>query len=93
MQARQVKWVERNEADPHRRISRLGGDDFEHTILEAIMNIHQGACRYWMVHEGAPVWLVLDTRPGPAYLRTEQDIGEPDLLLNLSMRNCEESAA
>ncbi|WP_300381120.1 DUF3892 domain-containing protein [Henriciella sp.] len=83
MKARQVKWVERNETDPHRRISRLGGDDFTHTVLEAIMNVHHGECRYWMIYQGAPVWIVLDTRPGAAYLRTEFDAGEPDMLLSL----------
>ena len=84
MKARQVTWVERNEDDPARRISRLGGEDFSHSILEAIMNIHHGVCRYWLGHEGAPVWIVLDTRPGPAYLRGEHDPGEPDTLLSLS---------
>ncbi|WP_084397105.1 DUF3892 domain-containing protein [Henriciella aquimarina] len=84
MKARQVKWVERNEADPSRRISRIGGDGFNHTIEEAIINMHQETCRYWMVHQGAPVWIVLDTRPGPAYLRAEDDISEPDILLSLA---------
>lgn len=84
MESKQVKWVERDETDRSRRIARLGGDGFSHTVLEAIMNIHQGICRYWMVHDGAPVWIVLDTRPGPAYLRAQIDIGEPDILLSLS---------
>lgn len=83
MKARQVKWIERNETDPGRRISRLGGDDFTHTVLEAIMNVHHDECRYWMVYQGAPVWIVLDTRPGTAYLRAEPDISEPDILLSL----------
>jgi len=84
MKTRQITWVERNESDPHRRIKRLGGDGFSHSILEAITNIHQNLCRYWMIHDGAPVWIVLDTRPGAAYLRTEDDITEPDILLSLS---------
>ena len=83
MISRQVKWVIRNEADPARRISRLGGDDFDHSIAEAIMDVHLGACSYWMAHEGQTVCIILDTRPGPAYLRTERDCGEPDLLLSL----------
>ena len=83
MIARQVKWIERNEDDPCWRIARLGGDGFSHTVQEAIINLHHDRCRYWMVHQGAPVWIVLDTRPGPVYLRTEEDIGEPDILLSL----------
>ncbi|MGB3626066.1 MAG: hypothetical protein WA989_09565 [Henriciella sp.] len=84
MKARQVTWVERDEADRYRRISRLGGADFNHTIIEAIMNMHHGVCRYWMIYDGAPVWIVLDTRPGAAYLRAEHDQGEPDMLLSLA---------
>lgn len=83
MKSRQVKWIIRNEADAARRIARLGGDDFDHSIAEAIMNVHHGACSYWMVHEGQAVSIILDTRPGPAYLRTERDCGEPELLLSL----------
>ena len=84
METRQVKWVERNEDDTARRISRLGGDGFCDTIVQAIMNIHHGLCRYWMIYEDAPVWIVLDTRPGPAYLRAQADIGDPDILLSLA---------
>ena len=84
MKTYQVTWVERDETDRFRRISKLGGEAFTHTIVEAILNLHHGHCRYWMVHEGAPVWIVLDARPGPAYLRTEQDSSEPDILLALA---------
>ena len=93
MKALQVTWIERDENDRHRRISRLGGEDFNHTIIEAIMNVHHGECRYWLVHDGAPVWIVLDTRPGTAYLRAEHDIGEPDILLSLSADGTGENAA
>ena len=93
MKAKQIPWVERDESDPHRRIKRLGGDGFCHSILEAIMNVHHGECRYWMVHDGAPVWVVLDTRPGSAYLRAEQDDVEPDILLSLSVNQKDEDAA
>lgn len=51
MKSKQVKWVVRNEADPHRRISSLGGDDFEHSIIQAMMNIHHDKYRYWAVVE------------------------------------------
>ncbi len=85
MKTYQITWVERDESDPHRRIKRLGGDGFSHSILEAIMNLHQEACRYWLVHEGAPAWIVLDTRPGTAYLRAESDVVEPEILLSLSV--------
>lgn len=84
MKTLHVTWVERDESDPCRRIARLGGEGFSHSIMDAIFNLHQGICRYWMLHENAPVWILLDVRPGPAYLRTELDDIEPETLLTLA---------
>lgn len=84
MKTRQVKWVVRNESDVSRRISRIGGDDFDHSIVEAIMNIHLDRCRYWFIRQNEPLWIVIDTRPGTPYLRAECDITEPDFLLSLA---------
>jgi hypothetical protein len=93
MEALQVTWIEKDESDRYRRISRIGGNGFSHTIIEAIMNLHHGNCRYWMIHDGAPVWIVLDTRPGAAYLRAEDDISEPDILLSLATDCAGENAS
>lgn len=84
MDYKQVTWVERDDANPARRIAALGGVDFRHTAVEAIMNIHFKRCGYWMVHAGAPVKIVLDTRPGIIYLRARADEEEPDILLSLA---------
>ncbi|RAN32764.1 hypothetical protein [Hyphomonas pacifica] len=84
MDYKQVTWVERDDANPARRISALGGRDFRHSAVEAIMNIHFERCGYWMMHAGAPVWIVLDTRPGIIYLRTQTDEAEPEILLSLA---------
>lgn len=77
--------MERDESDPRRRIKRLGGDGFNHSILEVIKNLHQETCRYWLVQDAAPVWIVLDTRPSTAYLRAEADAGEPESLFSVSI--------
>lgn len=84
MDYKQVTWVERDDLNPARRIAALGGKDFRHSAVEAIMNVHFERCRYWMIHAGAPVWIVLDTRPGMIYLRTQADEEEPDILLSLA---------
>jgi hypothetical protein len=84
MITRQVKWVIPNSTDPARQIARLGGEDFDHSISEAIANAHLELCRYYIKVEDREVELVVDVRPGPAYLRAAEGIGDPDLLLSLS---------
>lgn len=86
MLTKQVKWITPNLRDTSRRIARVGGDDFDHSISEVIMNLHMRRYRYWIDVKGKRIWLELATRIGPIYVKAETDDYEPEALLSLPYR-------
>ena len=82
----QVKWIVPDGSDPDRRIDALGGDNFCHKIEDAIYYVRNHVHSYWTVANGRVVSVVLASRNGRDYLRTETDFYEPNNLLALPHR-------
>jgi hypothetical protein len=79
----QITCITPDSSDADRRIDAVGGDNFYHTIDEAIANIRNGVHQYW-THVGKSVWVEVAYRPnGVAYLKTEDDGFPPNNLLSL----------
>lgn len=73
-----------DDRDEDRRIQAIAGEDFHHTIDEAIAFIRNGVHEYWTFVGDRSVWLEVATRPnGVAYLRTPNDSSPPNDLLTL----------
>jgi len=65
-------------------IEAIAGEDFNHTVDEAIAFIQDGIHEYWMFVGDRSVWLEVATGPdGVKYLRTQNDSFPPSSLLSL----------
>ena len=69
--------------NPHERISHIGGSGWKHTEDQALRNIEFGTESYCVSRGGRTVLVVVDTRNGRKYLKTEADGYSPDNLLAL----------
>jgi len=74
--------------DPHQRISDVGGLNPNGTRWrlsedEAIAGIEQGKWSFYVSRGGSTVRVVIATRLGRKYLKTEPDGEQPDNLLSL----------
>ncbi|MGD9538438.1 MAG: DUF3892 domain-containing protein [Alphaproteobacteria bacterium] len=79
-----------DEADDDRRIATLGGSSgrqsggrWKLTLDDAIDGIEAGRWAFWTNRGGRPANVVVATRNGRKYLKTEADGVEPDSLLRL----------
>lgn len=77
-----------NRMDAHERINNVGGINGDGTrwrLTEeaAIQGIENGRWRFWVSVGGHSVWVVIATRLGRKYLKTEPDGERPDNLLSL----------
>jgi hypothetical protein len=87
-QQAQIRCIKKTDrADPHERISHIGG--FTDTMWsvsldEAIRMIESGDWRFYVSVGGRGVWVVVATSPsGRKYLKTEGDGLLPNNLLSL----------
>jgi hypothetical protein len=79
-----VIYVKPDAHDENRRIQAIAGEDFHHSIDEAIAFIQNGVHEYWTFVGDRSVWLEVATRPnGVTYLRTQNDSSPPNDLLSL----------
>ena len=82
---RQVTCINKtNRTDPHERISHIGGSGWRETEATAISQIEGGTHKYWASGGGKSVWIIVASRNGRKYLKTENDGVSPDNLLSLS---------
>lgn len=77
-----------NRTDPHDRIYGIGGvnPDGKRWYLsteEAITGIESGRWRFYVAENGNSVWVIVATRDGRKYLKTEADGAHPNNLLSL----------
>jgi hypothetical protein len=90
MEHRQVQCVNKtSRQDPHERIANIGGvlpNGSRWKLSEdvAIRKIEDKECGFYTIdHEGRRVGVVIATRLGDKYLKTEADGEKPDNLLAL----------
>lgn len=84
MSVLRVTCITRSESDPDARIRAIGGDDFHHTVEEAVQAINSRTHQYWTQVEGESVWVEVAYRPdGEPYLKTGRDESQPNSLLEL----------
>lgn len=90
-QDHQVTCIIPDGADADRRIDSIGGaKGAENTggawcikLDVAIKGIEDGRWRFWTTANGKSVWVVVASRNGKKYLKTEADGDEPNNLLSL----------
>jgi hypothetical protein len=87
--SRQVTCItRRNRQNPHERIQGIGGVDggvrWWRTEDDAIADVERDATSYYASVGGRSVWVIVDTREGRKYLKTEADGYTPDNLLSLA---------
>ena len=68
---------------PHERIQAIGGSGWKHSEDDAIRWIKAGTESYYLQSGGATVRVIIATRLGREYLKTEPDGERPDNLLAL----------
>jgi hypothetical protein len=73
----------RDFVSPELRITHIGGWGWKFTLEETIDHIETGRLRCYATVDGEDVWLVVATRHGRKYLKTENDGDEPTALLTL----------
>lgn len=73
--------------DADRRIDRIGGNSDQGpwtlSLDEAIRGIESGQWSFWTTANGKSVWVIVASRNGRKYLKTEADGAEPNNLLSL----------
>jgi hypothetical protein len=69
--------------DPHERIQRIGGVGWSKSEDDAIAEIETGANSFHVSVGGRSIAVVVATRSGRKYLKTEPDDYSPDNLLAL----------
>lgn len=85
MARRQVTCItKRDRTNPHERIQAIGGSGWKHSEDDAIRWIKLGTESYYVSRGGGTVNVVVATRLGREYLKTETDGESPDNLLSLS---------
>jgi len=80
-----------NRAEPHQRISFIGGSAWRFTESQAIKFIEGGMFEFFVNAGGRPVKLVVGLHRGHKYLKTAADEEAPERLLNLP--ECQFSAS
>jgi hypothetical protein len=84
MSVLKVTCVSTDELGAERKISGIGGDEFYHSLDEAIRSINNRTHQYWTELAGESVWLtVAQDQGGRAFLTTDSDGSTPDDLLTL----------
>ena len=78
-----------NRFEPHERIQGVGGIRTDgvrwyRTETQAIADIENGTYRFWVSAGGKSVWVIVASRLGRKYLKTEADGEQPNNLLSLS---------
>lgn len=82
---RQVKCINKTDRDDaHERIKNIGGDGWKHAEDDAIAYIENGVYTYYTDEDGEEAEVIVATRLGHKYLKTENDGEQPDNLLALS---------
>lgn len=76
--------TKRDRTNPHERIQAIGGAGWKHSEDDAIRWITAGTESYTVTRAGATVKVIIATRLGREYLKTERDDLSPDNLLALS---------
>lgn len=88
----QVTCIIPDGGDPDRRIDSIGGSTggqntngpWKLKLDDAIAGIETGNWRFWTTdRQGNSVWVIVATRNGKKYLKTEADGEEPNNLLAL----------
>lgn len=85
----QIKCINKsNRQDPHDRIHSIGGTNpdgtrWKLTEDQAIAGIESGKWRFYVSVNGKSVWVVIASRLGRKYLKTEADGEHPNNLLSL----------
>ena len=69
--------------NPEERIRNIGGSGWKHTVDDAISNIENGVYSYFVSKNGHEVNVIVASRNGRKYLKTENDGDTPDNLLSL----------
>ncbi|MGH3430651.1 MAG: DUF3892 domain-containing protein [Terriglobales bacterium] len=71
---------------PHERIRNIGGAGFRYSEADAILYIERGVHTFFVHAGGVTANVIIATRFGRKYLKTENDGEQPDNLL--SLREC-----
>ena len=89
-QDHQITCIIPDGADADRRIDSIGGATGSKSggpwcikLDVAIKGIEDGTWRFWTSVNGNSVWVIIATRNGKKYLKTEADGAEPNNLLSL----------
>ena len=89
-QDHQITCIIPDGADSDRRIDSIGGATGSKSggpwcikLDVAIKGIEDGTWRFWTSVNGNSVWVIIATRNGKKYLKTEADGAEPNNLLSL----------
>ena len=76
-----------NRQDAHERIKNVGGvqgtQRWKLLETDAIAGIESGKWKFYVSVAGKSVWVIVATRLGRKYLKTENDGVQPDNLLSL----------
>lgn len=88
-QDHQITCIIPDGADSDRRIDSIGGATGSKSggpwcikLDVAIKGIEDGTWRFWTSVNGNSVWVIIATRNGKKYLKTEADGAEPNNLLS-----------
>lgn len=82
--AKQITCINKNDRESkYERITHVGGTGWKLTQQAAITNIENGSESYYVSQGGKEVDVVVATRNGVKYLKTEADDSEPNNLLSL----------
>lgn len=82
----QVTCHKPDNADKDRRMQGVGGpaDGGWYRTVDQMINLIDGGDRFWTVDpNGNSVWLMVSSRNGRRYIKTESDGSEPNNLLAL----------
>lgn len=81
---KQVKCInETDRSEAYERIENIGGDGWKHAEDDAIAYIENGTYEYYTHEGGKEAKVIVATRLGHKYLKTENDGEQPDNLLAL----------
>lgn len=83
----QIKCINKNDRmNPHERIINVGGftdKNWKISQQAAIDYIKSGQWKFWVSANGKSVWVIVASKNGREYLKTENDGEEPNNLLSL----------